>query len=69
MPPKTKLLWDHKHFAFVSTRLARSRRLQALRDLISQDVMGFPAIPEGPIKLDGLPHVEPSTFLTSMLAQ
>jgi hypothetical protein len=37
--------------------------------LISQDVVEFPAIPKEPIKFDRLPHVEPTTFLTSMLAQ
>ena len=46
--PQKALLWDHKHFASVSTYLARSRRLQALRDLRSQDVVVLPAIPKEP---------------------
>ena len=45
------VLWvamGHKHFASVSTYLARSRRLQTIRDLRLQDVVVLPAIPKEP---------------------
>jgi hypothetical protein len=45
------LLWDHKHFASVSTYLARPRRLQTIRDLRLQDVVVLPAIPKEPLRL------------------
>src|SRR5262249_23747207 len=49
--PQEALLWDHKHFASVSTYLARSRRFQVLRDLRSQDIVDVPAIPKEPKKI------------------
>lgn len=58
--PQKAVLWDHKHFASVSTYLARSRRLQALRDLRSQDIVAVPEIGWSP-RPELISHFNPAS--------